>query len=352
LRPGGGTMPGIAATVCNKSLLRDGSEFPILAGRRQRPVAWNPGQERSVRGIFAIGVAFSAFIAMSQAGPSPASAADGLKVVSDRTVTGFKFPESVGYDAAEKVLYVSEFVSALKPADKDGKGRISKASLDGKVIEETFLPTPGQVLNKPKGIWIKGPRLWVTDIDVVWAFDTKTKKGRSVALPGIQFANDPTVVGNVLFVSDNRADQLFRIEPADFLAMQGEPKVTRVWVGKSINPNGLYPAHDGSLLMVGFKSPQEPRGIHVMAANGNEPKALSAGLGRLDGLYQMASGTLLITDWNSGSLSSWTTRQGLKPLATGFKGPADFAVVPIDKGLMVVVPDLVKSELRMIQLGQ
>jgi hypothetical protein len=305
-----------------------------------------------VRGTLAIGMALSAFLVMSPFGLLPAAAADGLKVASDQTVTGFKFPESVAYDAEAKVLYVSEFVSELKPAEKDGKGRISKVSLDGKVMETTFLPTPGQTLNKPKGIWVKGSRLWVTDIDVVWAFDTKTKKGRSVALPGIQFANDPTIVGNALYVSDNRADQLFRVEPADFLNMQGEPKVTRVFVGKSINPNGLYPAHDGSLLMVGFKSPQEPRGIYIMATAGGEPKSLSEGLGRLDGLYQMASGTLLITDWNSGSLSSWTTKQGLKPLATGFKGPADFAVVPNDKGMMVVVPDLVKSELRMIQLTQ
>ncbi|HEX9569363.1 MAG TPA: hypothetical protein VF987_06750 [Rhodospirillales bacterium] len=305
-----------------------------------------------MRGTFGIGLALSAFLVMSQIGLPPVSAADGLKVVSDQTATGFKFPESVAYDAEAKVLYVSEFGSELKPAEKDGKGRISKVSLSGKILEPAFLPVPGQILNKPKGIWVKGNRLWVTDIDVVWSIDTKTKKGRSVALPGIQFANDPTIVGNALYVSDNRADQLFRVEPADFLNMQGEPKVTRVWVGKSINPNGLYPAHDGSLLIVGFKSPQEPRGIYVMAAAGGDPKALSAGLGRLDGLYQMASGTLLITDWNSGSLSSWTTKQGMKPLATGFKGPADFAVVPNDKGLMVVVPDLVKSELRMIQLAR
>ncbi|MBI3113591.1 MAG: hypothetical protein HYZ04_03640 [Rhodospirillales bacterium] len=289
---------------------------------------------------------------MSQIGLPPALAADGLKVVSDQTATGFKFPESVAYDAEAKVLYVSEFGSELKPAEKDGKGRISKVSLSGKILESAFLPAPGQILNKPKGIWVKGNRLWVTDIDVVWSFDTKTKKGRSVALPGIQFANDPTIVGNALYVSDNRADQLFRVEPADFLNMQGEPKVTRVFVGKSINPNGLYPAHDGSLLIVGFKSPQEPRGIYVMATAGGDPKPLSAGLGRLDGVYQMNNGTLLVTDWNSGSLASWTTKKGLQPLATGFKGPADFAVIPNDKGLMVVVPDLVKSELRMIQLAQ
>jgi hypothetical protein len=38
-------------------------------------------------------------------------------------------------------------------------------------------------------------------------------------------------------------------------------------------------------------------------------------------------------------------------IASGFKGPADLCVFPHDGGLMVVVPDLVKSELRMIQLG-
>jgi hypothetical protein len=41
----------------------------------------------------------------------------------------------------------------------------------------------------------------------------------------------------------------------------------------------------------------------------------------------------------------------MTPIASGFKGPADFCVYPHAGGTMVVVPDLVKSELRMIQLG-
>jgi hypothetical protein len=44
--------------------------------------------------------------------------------------------------------------------------------------------------------------------------------------------------------------------------------------------------------------------------------------------------------------------QGTQPLARGFKGPADFCVVPEPGGLLVVVPDLVKSELRMIRLAR
>ena len=59
-----------------------------------------------------------------------------------------------------------------------------------------------------------------------------------------------------------------------------------------------------------------------------------------------------MTDWNSGSLFAWSERAGMTKLATGFKGPADFSVVPSANGLTVVVPDLVQSELRFIQLAR
>jgi sugar lactone lactonase YvrE len=169
-----------------------------------------------------------------------------MRVVSEQTATDFAFPESVAYDPQAQVLYVSQCGSELKPTQKDGKGKISKVSLRGKVLEDQFLPPPGTVPHKPKGIWVKGNRLWVTDIDVVWLFDLTTRQGRQVELPGIQFANDPALLGNALYVSDNRGDQLYRVEPADFLHLQGEPQVTRVLAGKSLNPNGLYPVQDRS----------------------------------------------------------------------------------------------------------
>jgi len=43
---------------------------------------------------------------------------------------------------------------------------------------------------------------------------------------------------------------------------------------------------------------------------------------------------------------------GKEILASGFKGPADFAVVPEAGGYLVVVPDLVKSELRFVRLAK
>lgn len=300
---------------------------------------------------FSFGLAWSIFLVLCQATTASPVSAKELKVLSEQTVTGFGHVESVAYDPKGKVLYTSDFGPDLKPADKDGKGKITKVSLDGKILEDGFLPTKGQILNKPKGIWIKGNRLWVTDIDSVWVFDLKTKNGKKLDLPGITFANDPTVMNNALYVTDNRSDQLVKVEPADFLNSKATPKITVLFKEKSVFPNGVYPGNRGALLMVGFKGKDEPRGIYSMAP-GKEPELLSDPIGMLDGLYLTSDGDVLATDWVTGSLFQWNKTTGMKKLATDFKGPADFCAFPNAKGLMVVVPDLVKGELRFVQLGK
>ncbi len=303
-----------------------------------------------VSSVNAVRTALSAALALGLVVSLPLLA-QPMKVVSEKTATGFKFPESVAYDPEAKVLYVGSFGGTeLKPGEKDNNGYISKVSLDGKMLEERFLPAAGVTMNKPKGVWVVGSRLWVTDIDGVWAFDTKTKKGKKLDLPGIQFANDPAIVGDTLYISDNRGDALFSVTPADFLDMTASPKIAVVWKDKGINPNGIYPGPDGTLLIVGFKSDTEKRGIYSMKP-GQDPKPLSKEIGRLDGLYLMKDGTLLVTDWDSGSVFTWSEKSGMTAVASGFKGPADLCAFPNDGGLMVVVPDLAKSELRMIQLG-
>ena len=110
--------------------------------------------------------------------------AKDLKAISDETISGLPFPELVACDANGKALYASLFVSALKPAEKDGKGKITKLSLTGKVLEDQFLPAAGgEPLNKPKGSWVKGNRLWVADIEVVWLFDSRPAKAKSWPCP-------------------------------------------------------------------------------------------------------------------------------------------------------------------------
>lgn len=295
----------------------------------------------------AFGAATAALAAFPGTGPAAAAT---LKVLSQKTVDATGHVESVGYDAANKVFYLSNFGPAMKPADKDGKGHMTKMSLDGKILQESVLPAHGEVMNKPKGNLIENGHLWVTDIDSVWEFDLKTGKSRHVLLPGITFANDPTILGGALYVSDNRSDKLVKVEPAEFLNMKGDPKITLEFSGKSVYPNGLWPAHNGNLLMVGFAAKDKPRGIYEMKPGG-EPKLISKPIGMLDGLYQMKDGDLLATDWVSGSLFQWNAKSGMHILAKGFKGPADIAVVPNAKGYLVALPDLVAGKIHLIQLG-
>jgi len=279
----------------------------------------------------------------------PVAAAAQLKVASDTMLSSFTHPESVGCDSKNKAIYVSEFGSKLAPLEKDGAGYISKWGLDGKLIEKNFLPgEKGEKLDKPKGIWVQGNRLWTTDIDSVWVFDLKTRKGRKVALPGAQFANDPAVRGKALYVTDNRTDQVYRVEPADFLNAKSEPKVSTVFKDAQVNPNGIWPGKRG-LLVVGFLAPDKPRAIYRLGKDG-KPTAISDPLGRLDGVYELKDGSLLVTEWNSGSLSQWSKKLGMHKLAEGFKGPADFCVIARGKGMTAYVPDLVQSQVRIIEL--
>jgi hypothetical protein len=271
-------------------------------------------------------------------------------VAGDKTVGGFVNPESVGCDAKRKQLYVGNFgAPKLDPAAKDGVGYISRMSPEGKVLDQKFLTgTASEPMHKPKGIWVQGDRLWVTDIDAIWIFDLNTKKGRKLALPGVVFANDPIVMGNAVYLSDNRSDQLVKVEPADFLNAKA-PKVTSLFKGAGVNPNGLYPGRDGEIYMVGFVAPDKPRPIYVYGVSG-QIKPITDPIGRLDGIYEQADGSLLATDWDSGSLFYWSEKDGVHKLALGFKGPADFCALKTKDGLMVYVPDLVQSQVRIFDL--
>jgi hypothetical protein len=296
-------------------------------------------------GKIATGVAIAACFCAT------AAPAKELKVISDKAVTTVT-NESVAYDPREKVYYTGDFGGpASKSAEKDSTGKIVKLSLDGKVMDSGIVPGPGQpAFNKPKGIWIRGNHMWIADLDAIWLFDLKSKKGKRIEI-GTSYANDITVVKNVLYVSDNRNDLILKIAPADFLKTKATPKIEKIYSGKGINPNGIWMAKDGSLLMAGFKSKDEPHGIYKMTL-GQEPKLISQPIGMLDGLYELKNGDLLVTDWVTNSLFQWNEKTGVHKLVGDIKGPADFAVVPNKQGYLVALPDLVKGEVRLIQLGR
>jgi hypothetical protein len=315
---------------------------------QDRPIPWEESQmHRLARASVAIALVggFATYLA-----GAPVATAKELKVISEKTVTGFGHIESIAYDPRRKVFYASDFGPELKPPLKDGKGKLTTFSMDGKILKDGAITPPNNEMNKPKGIWIKGDRLWTTDIDAVWIFDLKTNKGKKLPLPGVAFANDVVLIGGALYVSDNRNDLMVKVEPADFLSAKS-PKITTVYSGKGVFPNGLWAAPKGKLLIVGFQAKDKPQAIYEWEP-GKDPVAISDKIGMLDGIYQLKNGDLLVTDWISGSLFQWNKTMGVHKLADGFKGPADFAVVPNKQGYLVAVADLVKGEARLVQLSK
>ena len=76
-----------------------------------------------------------------------------LKWESDSSL---KVPESVLFDKAAQVLYVSN-IDGTNPWEADGKGSIGKVGLDGKVIGMTTFgeSAPGPVLMKEFGFTVE-----------------------------------------------------------------------------------------------------------------------------------------------------------------------------------------------------
>ncbi|MBU0514410.1 MAG: hypothetical protein KJ621_06515 [Proteobacteria bacterium] len=279
---------------------------------------------------------------------STTAAAAQWKVTSDRAVNLGGHPESVAYWPGGKSLLVSYFGPQFKPLLKDNQGHISRLDLSGRVLDKKFLPGPGQTLHKPKGLWVAGDKLWTTDIDGVWIFDLKTKKGRRLGL-GATFANDPVVGRGKLYVSDMATGKVHLIEPADF--SKAKPKVTVVVDDRRLSPNGLWLTPAG-VLHIAAMAFQRGLGPIFTLVGPNRLKAVTGPLGRLDGLAVLSDGTILYTDWAHHGL--FAVKPGGKPyqLAGGFRGPADFAVVPRGRGYLVVVPDLVTGVIRFVTISR
>jgi hypothetical protein len=125
------------------------------------------------------------------------------------TDTLMKVPESVLYDAAGKVLYVSN-IDGKEPWGKDGKGSIGKVGLDGKIIAVDWVSG----LDAPKGLGLYKDKLYAADLNTVVVIDVKKAAIiEKITVEGAEGLNDITIDKNgVVYVSDSRTKKVFRIE--------------------------------------------------------------------------------------------------------------------------------------------
>ncbi len=193
------------------------------------------------------------------------------------TDTTLPTPESVLYDAQNKVLYVSLIDGDA--STKDGKGGVAKVGLDGKIIDKDWITG----LDAPKGIGKYNGMLYVADIADVIVIDISAGKVvKKIPVTGAVFLNDVTVDSKgIVYVSDTRGGKIYRIEngvPAEYVdGIKGANGVLAVGTD-------LYMLGGGSL----FKADAQKNVTSI--GSGMESST--------DGIEEVKHGEFLISSWN------------------------------------------------------
>ena len=192
------------------------------------------------------------------------------------TDTLLKTPESVLFDAKEKLLYVSNIDG--NPAEKDGKGSIAKVGLDGKIIAAEWV----KGLHAPKGMGLFKNKLYVADLTDVVVIDVqKGSIEQRIPVNGANFLNDITIDNKgIVYVSDSRTFKVHRIENGTVFTQ----------VEKLVGPNGLLAVKDnlfildrGSLLLL------LPDGKMEKLADGMDPGT--------DGIEKVKDNEYIVSCW-------------------------------------------------------
>jgi sugar lactone lactonase YvrE len=121
----------------------------------------------------------------------------------------FKVPESVLFDKANNVLYVSN-IDGKDTWAADGKGSISKMGADGKNILVDWVAG----LNAPKGMGLYNGKLYVADpTDIVVINIDSAKIEKRIPVTGAVGLNDITVdKDGIVYVSDSEGKKIYRMK--------------------------------------------------------------------------------------------------------------------------------------------
>jgi len=213
---------------------------------------------------------------------SPGPVAYQLKLIEQwATPQTLRVPESVLYDPAREVLYISNVNGG--PLEKNGQGFISRVSLSGEILNLEWVTG----LNAPKGSGIWQGKLYVTDIDELVEIDIETGQiTNKYPAAGAGFLNDIAVddSGNV-FISDmsEQNSVIYKFSAGKLEPWLKVPQISQ--------PNGLFVeagkllvgTWDGFLKSISLKD----KTITTIA---------KTGFG-IDGIQSDGKGNYLVSDW-------------------------------------------------------
>ncbi len=228
-----------------------------------------------------------------------------------------KVPESVLYDADNKVLYETN-IDGTDPWGADGKGSVGKIGLDGKIIKVDWVSG----LNAPKGMGLYKGNLYVADLGNLVVIDIKAGKIiRSITVTGAQGLNDVTVdKKGVVYVSDSKTKQVFRVEN----------EKTELFLDNLKGPNGVLARGDDFYLL-------DNGGAYKVEKDKSLTKLADGMEGGTDGIENVKGNDFLVSCWAGAIwyLSADGTKEKLYDGREEKKNTADIGFDPKTKTVYV-----------------
>jgi len=236
------------------------------------------------------------------------------------TDTTLKTPESVFYDDAYNILYVS-CIGGVPPDAKDGDGYLAKVGLNGKIIEPMWV----KGLDGPKGMGKVGNKLFVADITKVVEIDVESGQiTNQYEVDGATFLNDVTVSSDgKVYISDSNTSTLYILENGTVEILVQDNNLG--------GPNGLL-AEENRIITAAFGSGN----VFTLARDGSGITSVLDSLPSGDGIVKYKSG-YIVSNWNGEIYeisSDWTKHLLLDTKAMN-KNAADIEIIGSNNMLLV-----------------
>ena len=188
-----------------------------------------------------------------------------------------KVPESVLFDKANQILYVSN-IDGTDPWKADGKGSIAKVGLDGKIIAAEWVSG----MNAPKGMGIYNGKLYAADLGNIAVIDIASGKiEKNIPIQGATGLNDISIDPNgVIYVTEYLAKKLYKIanEKAELIA----ENLTQ--------PNGVL-FHNNELFLL------DGTGMFKVNADKSMAKITDGMEGGVDGIENIEGNNFIVSCW-------------------------------------------------------